>query len=204
MHKSVCAMHNSLYGPSCIHKLFKSNDCSNVGKKDYFDFTFVSDPFQRALRAWKYHILNMKVFKRYKRRHVDEHDKNTLAIIKRLAMITKMCTFEDFLNVASRCKIRSLLDHQWPKAFLSNQMNATVVDKIGKVETFQEDMRDILTSIFGDEVFKKMKKSNITLDITRRDIANFELARGFQFNRARALAMVENTFADDMRLFGIS
>ena len=204
MHKAVCAMHNSLYGPSCIHKLFKSNDCSNVGKKDYFDFTFVSDPFQRALRAWKYHILNMKVFKRYKRRHVDEHDKNTLAIIKRLTMITKMCTFEDFLNVASRCKIRSLLDHQWPKAFLSNQMNATVVDKIGKVETFQEDMRDILTSIFGDEVFKKMKKSNITLDITRRDIANFELARGFQFNRARALAMVENTFADDMRLFGIS
>ena len=203
MHKTVCAMHNLLYGPSCIHKMFKSNDCSNIGKKAYFDFTFVSDPFQRALRAWKYHILNMEVFKRYKRLYVDEHDKNARAMIKRLTMITKMCTFEDFLNIAPRCKIRRYFDKQWPQVFLSNQMNATIVDKIGKVETFQEDMRDILTKIFGDEVFKEMKKSNITLDTNRRDKDISALAGAFQYNRARAVAMVEKKFADDMRLFDL-
>ena len=86
-------MHGLLYGPRCIHKFFRSNDCNNLGKPSYFDFAFVSDPFQRA-RAWKDHILNMKVFKRYQRQHADKHDGNSLA--HRISMIIKMCTFEDF------------------------------------------------------------------------------------------------------------
>ena len=201
LHKVVCAMHGLLYGQSCIHKFFRSNDCNNVGKPSYFDFTFVSDPFQRALRAWKDHILNMRVFKRYKRRHADKHDGNSLA--HRISMITKMCTFEDFLNFAPRCKVRSLLDEQWPKAFLSNQMKATIVDKIGKVETFEEDMRDVLTQIFGEKIFKKMKRSNITLELPSREKLNLELTRGFQYNQQITLAIIEKIFVNDLRLLNL-
>ena len=48
-----------------------------------------------------------------------------------------------------------------------------------------------------------MKKSNITLDTNRRDKDISALAGAFQYNRARAVAMVEKKFADDMRLFDL-
>ena len=206
LYKALCIMEktsqshlgNQKYNlQQCISKYFKMYDCSNIGLKSYFDFTFVQNPLKRAFHAYEKHVLNMNVVSLY-----GHNDKDENQVIKHIT--TKLCTFKRFLKLHPSCKVRSILDEQWPNIFngISQTKRSIMLDKVGKIEDFNHDMLSILVKIFGINVLTKMKQQNKTFDMLPSNHSS--KATTFFTNNAvqsvNAIELVKDRFKADWKL----
>ena len=68
------------------------------------------------------------------------NDKDENQVIKHIT--TKLCTFKRFLKLHPSCKVRSILDEQWPNIFngISQTKRSIILDKVGKIEDFNHDV----------------------------------------------------------------
>ena len=126
----------------CDHRVLRDESCllAEAHYADYFKWTFVRNPFSRALSQYG------------------------MALHMRWNKAEEGFSFEDFLSFLERGRVPSRLSpiHYQPQTdFVFDRKNCPVVDFIGKLENADEDMPYVLGRIGSEELWERYRSFGV-------------------------------------------
>jgi len=151
-------------------------------KRSYFKFTVVRNPFSRVLSAYLEKIVQSEL---------ESHAKDAVFSRLRRPHNSKV-EFEDFCQYLMDGGLND--DPHWiPQYRFTCLLGANGLDFVGKFETLESDLRNIVSSIFPD--YKLQEYQSVRL---HRTGASDKL---FDYYTPKCEEMVRNLYQEDFRLF---
>ena len=181
----ICSHHNldidlklSGHYKTCSLNLWRTG-CQNLGKKDYFDFTFSRNPWSRYVSMWSYTL---------KRKQLKTKD-----LEKRKALSESYCKFKEFVRNPKKCPAFHA-ENQWKSMF--TLAKEPLLNFIGRLEYFERDFNAVLQR-FSNELYATYKKLGFEM---ANDSAHKHYTK--YYTDPEMIQIVRTRYAIDCQLLG--
>ena len=164
---------------TCARQLW-STGCENLGKEDWFDFTFSRNPWDRYVSMWSYTL---------KRKQLKTKD-----LEKRRKISLQYCKFHEFVMSGGKKCPAFHAEAQWTSMFTAG--GEPLLNFIGRLEYFQRDFGRVLHRISA-ELFETYKKIGFEM---ANDSAHKKYTQ--YYTNSRMIKKVRYKYRKDIGLLG--